>query len=90
VNSQLSPIEREWISLVKSVPCVVTGASPPSQAHHTKQGNHFTTIALSQEAHQGRDGEHGTKELWRLYGMTEQDALNATIRAVFLKIRSRK
>lgn len=74
--------ESAHLEAVKSVCCAVCGAPPPSAAHHIVQGDHFTTVALCWECHQGKQGIHGDKTLWRIYKIDELGALNATLRQV--------
>ena len=71
--------ESAHLAAVKALPCSLCDANPPSAAHHVNQGQHFTAIALCYECHQGRDGWHGTKVLWRIRKWDEWDALNVTI-----------
>lgn len=71
--------ERKHLERVKSVACSICDAPPPSAAHHIKQGQHFTAVALCWSCHQGRAGWHGTKALWRIAKMDEIDALNVTL-----------
>jgi hypothetical protein len=78
----ITPDEREHLALVKQCPCSVTGAPPPSEAHHIRQGDHFTAVALSQAAHAGPHGIHGDQSLWRMVKMDELAALNVTLRNV--------
>ena len=81
-SKPLTAAESEHLALVKSCPCSVTGVAPPSEAHHIRQGDHFTTIALSWDAHRGPHGIHGDKSLWRLAKMDDVAALNVTLRHV--------
>jgi hypothetical protein len=74
--------ESDHIAAVKSVACVVCDAPPPSSAHHVNQGDHFTTVALCWECHQGKQGIHGDKTMWRIRKLDEWGALNETIRRV--------
>lgn len=74
--------ESDHMAAVKSVPCVVCDAPPPSAAHHVVQGDHYTTVALCWECHQGKQGIHGDKTLWRIRKMDEWGALNETLRRV--------
>ena len=74
--------ESAHLEAVKSAACVLCDAPPPSAAHHIQQGDHFTTVALCWECHQGPMGWHGTKVLWRLRKWDELDALNETLRRV--------
>ena len=75
--------ERAHLEAVKSVACVVCDAPPPSAAHHVNQGDHYTTVALCWECHQGKQGWHGDKTLWRIRKMDELDALEITLRRVY-------
>jgi hypothetical protein len=75
--------ESEHLAAVKSVPCVVCDAPPPSEAHHIQQGDHFTAIALCEDCHRGSEnGWHGRKTMWRIRKWQELDALNETLRRV--------
>ena len=79
----LSPAERAHVALVKMAGCVVCGASPPNDAHHIEQGQHFTTVALCHDCHQGADnGWHGRKVMWRIMKLDELKALNLTLERV--------
>lgn len=71
--------EREHLQSVKSLPCSVCNAPPVCEAHHIKQQQHFTTVALCQACH---NSWHGTKDIWRVYKMDELDALAVTIQRV--------
>lgn len=71
--------ESAHVEQVKMQPCAVCDASPPSFAHHVRQGQHFTCIALCYDCHQGKQGIHGDKTLWRIRKMDEIDALAVTI-----------
>ena len=80
MNSKMNAQERRWVGLVKEQPCSVCGAPGPSDAHHMKQGNHYTCIALCKSCHQGSMmGWHGQKRAWAIAKMDENDALNNTI-----------
>ena len=74
--------ERAHVEAVKAVACVVCDAPPPSAAHHVNQGDHYTTVALCWECHQGKQGWHGDKTLWRIRKWNEMDALNETLRRI--------
>lgn len=72
--------ESDHMERVKSLKCSVCDAPPPSAAHHINQGQHFTTVALCWDCHQGpHNGWHGRKTIWRIKKMDELDALNITI-----------
>lgn len=67
---------------VKRIACVLCDAPAPSAAHHIEQGQHYTTTSLCWPCHQGPQGWHGDKTLWRIYKMTEIKALNETLRRI--------
>lgn len=76
--------ERAHIERVKSLPCVVCWAPPPSECHEIEQGLWFTSIALCADCHRGsHNGIHGQRRIWNVNRMTELTALNATIRELF-------
>jgi hypothetical protein len=77
--ARITPAESAHMARVKELPCSVCDAPPPSAAHHINQGQHYTTVALCWQCHQGKDGWHGTKVLWRIRKMDELDALNITL-----------
>jgi hypothetical protein len=84
VNNKLTQKEREWIQIVKSLPCSVCDAPGPSDAHHIKQHRQFTVVALCKDCHQGSVmGWHGQKRMWAIKKMDELDALNITIQRAF-------
>lgn len=80
--------EREHMRLVKLCVCSVCGAAAPSAAHHIVQGDHYTTVALCDDCHQGSvNGLHGQKVMWRIFKIDELGALNVTIRNVLALMR---
>lgn len=80
MNSKMDAQERRHVALVKELPCSVCGTPGPSDAHHIKQGSHYTVVALCKSCHQGSMmGWHGQKRAWTIAKMTEIDALNVTI-----------
>ena len=80
MNNKLTPKEREWIQIVKSLPCSVCDSPGPSDAHHIKQHRQYTVVALCKECHQGPVmGWHGQKRMWAIKKMDELDALNITV-----------
>lgn len=70
--------ERSHMERVKALPCSVCDG-PGGYAHHINQGQHFTTVALCWECHQGQGGWHGTKAMWRIFKLDELGALNITL-----------
>ena len=80
-HKAITAFESAHLAAVKSLPCSVCDAPPPSDAHHTEQQNHFTTVALCRDCHQGSlNGWHGQRRMWNVHHMNENDALNVTIR----------
>lgn len=72
--------ESAHLARVKSLQCSVCDAPGPCDAHHIKQGQHFTACALCKDCHQGSfNGLHGQKRAWTLRKMDELDALSKTI-----------
>lgn len=72
--------EASHIEAVKSLQCSVCNAPAPSDAHHIRQGQHFTVVALCKDCHQGSEnGWHGRKTMWRIHKMDELDALAVTL-----------
>ena len=80
MNGSYNKAERTWVGMVKEQPCSVCGQPGPSDAHHIKQGRHYTVVSLCKSCHQGsKMGWHGEKTAWRIAKMEEIDALNITI-----------
>lgn len=76
----LSAWERVHVAKVKALPCSVCDAEGPSDAHHIKQGQHYTVVALCKDCHQGSVlGWHGQRRAWAVKKMDELDALAITI-----------
>lgn len=76
----ISPSERDHMGRVKELPCSVCDHPGPSDAHHINQGQHFTTVALCRDCHQGSEnGWHGRKTMWRVMKLDELGALNITL-----------
>lgn len=76
--------ERRHVERVKSLACVLCGVAGPSEAHEIEQGQWFLSVALCADCHRGsRNGIHGEKVMWRTLKMTENDALNETLRRLY-------
>ena len=76
----MTDAERKHVERVKMLPCSVCDLEGPSDAHHVKQGQHYTVIALCKECHQGvHMGWHGRKAAWAVRKMDDIDALAVTI-----------
>lgn len=82
--NRLNKQQRKHLAKVKELSCSVCDAPPPSDAHHIKQGQQYTCVALCKICHQdSRLGWHGEKAMWRIKKMNELDALNITIERLF-------
>lgn len=76
--------ERAHIERIKSMDCIICGASGPSDAHEPEQGLWFLAIPLCRDCHQGSvNGWHGQKRIWKALKMDEQKALNMTLSLIF-------
>lgn len=81
MNNKLSVAERKHLERVKNLPCSVCDAPPISEAHHVKQGQQYTAVALCESCHRGSlMGWHGQKRAWVIRKMDELDALNVTVK----------
>lgn len=80
MNGRYTTTEREHVGRVKELPCSVCDAPAPSEAHHIRQGLHYTCVALCVDCHRGPVlGWHGQKRAWRVRKMDELDALAVTV-----------
>ena len=82
-SKAISQSESRHMGRVKESGCAVCGAGGFVEAHHIKQGAHFTVIGLCPECHRGPMGIHGDKTMWRIHKMDEIEALNETLRRVY-------
>ena len=65
---------------MKALSCSVCDETGPSDAHHIKQGQHYTVVALCKSCHQGAlMGLHGQRRMWAIKKMDELDALAVTV-----------
>ncbi len=81
--------ERKHLERIKSMPCGLCGADGPSDAHHIRTGqgmgqraSDFLAIPLCKDCHQGDEGLHGSRALWRVYRKDELDVLAQTIERI--------
>lgn len=73
--------EREHVTRIKQMNCIVCGAAGPCDAHEIEQGQWFTSIPLCRSCHMdGFNGIHGQARIWKVLKKTELSALNDTIR----------
>lgn len=79
--------DRVHIARIKAMDCALCGASGPSDAHHIREGqgmgqraSDYLAVPLCKDCHQGPQGLHGDRTLWRVYRRDELDVLADTIR----------
>lgn len=78
--NKLNAKERDHLAAVKALPCSVCSKSGPSEAHHIKQGQQYSCVALCTDCHTGsHNGWHGGRAMWRIMKMDEVDALAMTV-----------
>lgn len=78
--NRLTQRDRARLARVKALPCSVCGSPGPSEAHHIKQGQQFTCVALCTDCHRGPLlGWHGQRRAWAVRKMDELDALAVTL-----------
>ncbi len=89
-SKAFTPAEKRHVDAVKLLPCSVCSRPGPSDAHHINQGQHFTTVALCKDCHQGSfNGIHGQRRMWLVMKMDELAALNVTLSQLQLKEAAR-
>jgi hypothetical protein len=80
MNTKPTERERRHMAKVKELPCSVCGLPGPSEAHHIKQSNAYTCLALCESCHRSPvNGLHGQRRMWAVNKMEELDALAVTI-----------
>lgn len=78
--NKLDDKERAHIAAVRELPCSVCDTPGPSEAHHMKQGQQYTAVALCEGCHRGAlMGWHGQRRMWAIKKMDELAALNVTV-----------
>ena len=80
----MTAAERDHVTRVKELDCVVCGESGPSDAHEIEQGLWYLACALCKDCHQGSfNGIHGQKRAWIVAKMDELKAANETNRRIY-------
>ena len=82
-KARMTTAEREHVGKVKASGCALCGCGGVVEAHEIEQGEWYTSIGLCPACHRGPNGLHGDKTLWRIYKMTEIQALNETLRRLY-------
>lgn len=81
MRNKLNDREREHLARVKELPCSVCDQPGPSEAHHVRQGQQYTAVALCESCHRGSlMGWHGQRRMWAIKKMDELAALDVTVR----------
>lgn len=79
--NKLNKSEREYLGMIKEMPCAVCDHPAPSEAHHIEQHKQYLCIPLCEDCHRGSfNGIHGQARIWKVYKKTEMSCLNDTIR----------
>lgn len=84
--------ESKYMGRVAALRCVLCAQlgmeqSTRTTVHHVREGqgmqqraSNYLTVALCQDCHQGPNGLHGSRSLFKLAKWDEMDALAATIK----------
>jgi len=68
---------RMHMQRIKEMACIVCDQPGPSEAHHIRQGDHFTCLPLCKDCHTGsHNGIHGRQSIWKVLRLDELAALN--------------
>lgn len=71
---------RAHLARIKEMACIVCEYPGPSDAHHIRQGDHFSCLPLCKDCHTGSVlGWHGQRRAWAVRKMDELAALSLTI-----------
>lgn len=78
---KMTAAEREHVERLKAMQwCACTDEPCDPEIHEIKQGDWWTAIPLSADAHRGSfNGLHGQGRAWKLRKLTELGALSRTI-----------
>lgn len=85
MNQSYTKAERAHLEAVRHLPCSLCDKEGPSSAHHIRQDCAWLVVALCWECHQGPNGWHGNKSLWRIRKADELDMLGVTIKRLMSK-----
>lgn len=79
-SKNISTKARAHMARIKEMRCIVCETSGPSEAHHVRQGDHFSVLPLCKDCHTGlHNGIHGCGAMWRIKKLDETGALNLLI-----------
>lgn len=79
-SKNISARARVHMANIKGMSCIVCDASGPSEAHHVRQGDHFSVLPLCKDCHTGgHNGIHGRQAIWKVLKLDELSALNQLV-----------
>ena len=87
-----TPRSREYMNLVKSLPCCVTGSPGPNDPHHVEQGgvamkgSDFSCIPLRHDIHELTE-KHGHSWLEETYNVRIGNLIAETMHQIFFKTK---
>ena len=80
----MTNLEREHVTRIKEMGCIICNGGGPSEAHEIEQGQWFTSLPLCSDCHRGvQNGIHGQKRMWNILKLDELKALNLTLQKIF-------
>ena len=80
----MTNLEREHVTRIKEMGCIICNRGGPSEAHEIEQGQWFTSLPLCSDCHRGvQNGIHGQKRMWNILKLDELKALNLTLQKIF-------
>jgi hypothetical protein len=82
--------EAAHLERVKNLECAVCAKYAPSHAHHLmhdrasgRKPGHYCTIPLCDNCHVGPNGIHGDRSMWKVYKISEMEALDQTLAKLY-------
>ena len=83
-KKSMTNLEREHVTRIKEMGCIICNGGGPSEAHEIEQGQWFTSLPLCSDCHRGvQNGIHGQKRMWNILKLDELKALNLTLQKIF-------
>lgn len=82
--NKISAREKQYLAVIKELPCGVCGVMGQTEAHHIEQHKQYLCIPLCADCHRGSfNGIHGQRRIWDVYKKTELSVLNETLAKIF-------
>ena len=83
-KKSMTNLEREHVTRIKEMGCIICNGGGPSEAHEIEQGQWFISLPLCSDCHRGvQNGIHGQKRMWNILKLDELKALNLTLQKIF-------